>query len=190
MPKYNYLIIVLTIFMSFSSCVNEKKERIAKVVNEWKGREIIFPDSFVFVNYNKDTVQYDYENKYKLLVYVDSLSCSSCVLKLDAWHEMYEALTDKSKEQTAFIFVLCPRRNGLDNLYKTLKGQSFQFPVVLDYYDTFNKLNTFPQEEMFHSMLLDQSNRVILMGNPTYNKSMTKLFKNTLNKCIAKDEAL
>lgn len=53
--------------MSFSSCVNEKKERIAKVVNEWKGREIIFPDSFVFVNYNKDTVQYDYENKYKLL---------------------------------------------------------------------------------------------------------------------------
>ena len=51
----------------------------------------------------------------------------------------------------------------------TLQSEDFIYPVCIDLKDTFNKLNKFPLNDKFRTFLLDNTNKVILVGNPMHH---------------------
>lgn len=84
MKIFNFIILLCIPFLY--SCNNVKKEKekqIAQFVNEWQGKEIYFPKNLIFTRYLTDTIDfYVPESEYKILVYVDSIGCTSCKLQL------------------------------------------------------------------------------------------------------------
>ena len=53
------------------------------MVKSWQEKEIIFPEGLIFTKYGKDTVQYNIPvSNYKIIMYVDSVGCTSCKLQL------------------------------------------------------------------------------------------------------------
>ena len=50
-------IFIFVCILLFVSCQNSDKSRIAHMIDEWDGKEIIYPDDLVFTTMGEDTVK-------------------------------------------------------------------------------------------------------------------------------------
>ena len=157
------------------SCQPSPKEHITQLVEEWQGKEVRFPGNPVFTRQLGDTVDYRIPDaEYKVLVYVDSVGCTSCKLQLPKWKEFITYVDSVSGGQIPFLFFFQSKDNK--ELRYILKRDNFRLPVCVDSQNEFGKLNRFPSEQMFQTFLLDKDNRVKVIGNPIHNLSVKELY--------------
>ena len=172
MNKYCCLLFVIIIF---STCKESSQEHITQLVEEWQGKEVRFPENPVFTRQLGDTVNFRIpEAEYKVLVYVDSVGCTSCKLQLPKWKEFIAYVDSVSGGQVPFLFFFQSKDNK--ELRYILKRDNFRLPVCVDSQNEFGKLNRFPSELMFQTFLLDKDNRVKVIGNPIHNLSVKELY--------------
>jgi len=166
----------LAFLMLISSCQNKKEKEAAKIVTEWIGKEIRFPKNIRFSILGKDTTCTDLVQKpFKILLYADSTGCLSCRLKLLEWESLIDKTDSMASGKVGFVFIFQPKREK--ELQHLLKQHEFHYPVVVDLDDEFNKLNHFPEKQIFQCFLLNQQNKVLLVGNPVHNPQIWKLYK-------------
>ncbi len=171
----NRLLFLLLGVLCLVSCKESEKERIARLVNEWEGKEIKFPPHSVFTIQGKDTVTMDYRNaEYKVITYVDSIGCTSCKLQLHRWKELIAEMDSVTSGTVPFLFYFHPK--DMKELRYLTRRDNFTYPVCFDEKDDFNALNSFPSEMMFQTFLLDKENKVIGMGNPVHNPKVKELY--------------
>ena len=117
----------------------------------------------------------------KLIVFVDSTECSMC--RIDKLVH-YKDLFKMSQETGAFdvIILLSTRKSEYQSIYEHLVFSDQSFPVYLDDNNYFLSLNPFiPDRLSFHTLSVNDSNKVILVGDPIYNKSIMELFHKAFN---------
>lgn len=165
-----YITFFLIGFLLFS-CKEAEKDRIKRLVQEWEGKEIIYPDNVRFTVLGNDT-NLLFKNEYTIVTYVDSIGCTSCKLQLARWKRLITQLD--SMKNTSFLFFLHPK-NEKEMTY-VLKRDNFTHPVCLDEEDAFNKLNKFPTDMTFQTFLLDKDNKVVAIGNPIHNSKVKELY--------------
>lgn len=153
------------------SCAETRKEQVGHLVREWKGREIVYPNNMLYSILGKDT-SYIPKSEYTIVNYIDSGGCTSCKLQLTEWKRLIAQLD--SVGNTSVLFFLYPKSRK--EMIYILKRDNFTHPVCLDTEDSFNKLNKFPQDEMFHTFLLDRDNKVLAIGNPIHNPKVKELY--------------
>jgi hypothetical protein len=69
----------LLLFFLFSYLRDKKKEKITRLVNEWQGKEIVFPEKPVFTRYLTNTTDYRIlESEYDVAV-----TCGCAVVSYD-----------------------------------------------------------------------------------------------------------
>lgn len=73
----------------FISCGNKDREILVKLMQEWKGREILYPNDMHFFMQGRDTLNADSICMYKIITYIDSIGCMSCKLGLSQWQDFY-----------------------------------------------------------------------------------------------------
>ena len=67
--KYLNLIILLLFLLA---CQDKKKEEVRRLVSEWQGKEIRFPQDMVFTRFTTDTVDFTLpKSSHKVLIFVD-----------------------------------------------------------------------------------------------------------------------
>ena len=165
----------LNILLFLFSCQKTPQEHITQLVEEWQGKEVRFPETPVFTRQLSDTVDYRIpETEYKVLVYVDSIGCTSCKLQLPKWKEFIAYVDSVSGGQVPFLLFFQSKDNK--ELRYILKRDNFRLPVCVDSQNEFGKLNRFPSELMFQTFLLDKDNRVKVIGNPIHNLSVKELY--------------
>ena len=109
------LLLMRTIFifvyiLLFASCQNSDKSRIAHMIDEWDGKEIIYPDDLVFTTMGEDTAKWFLkDSRYTIVTYADSIGCMGCKLKLPAWKDFISYLDSVSDHAVKVIFILHPR---------------------------------------------------------------------------------
>ncbi|MDH6313632.1 hypothetical protein M2137_002422 [Parabacteroides sp. PFB2-10] len=166
---------ILPFFLLFLSCHESDKQRITRLVTEWQGKEILFPDEMVFSRYATDAVEWPvWEADYKVLVYVDSLGCISCKLQLPKWKEWITQVDSITDGYVPFLFFF--QSSDQKEIRHLLKRDDFDYPVCLDREDQLNKLNNFPSDITFQTFLLDKDNRVVSIGNPIHNLAVKDLY--------------
>lgn len=159
----------------FTACSESREEAVYRLVKEWTGKEIKFPERSVFTVQGKDTVNFTYyDADYKVLVYVDSVGCTSCKLQLDRWKRLIEEMTEETGKDIPFLFFFHPKdRTELRHL---TQRNLFTYPVCFDEKDELNALNRFPSDMIFQTFLLDEENRVVSVGNPVHNPKVKELY--------------
>lgn len=173
MRRALYLLILFIILLC--SCRNSEKTKIARLVNEWQNKEVVFPKNAVFTLMAEDTVPYSFsDSEYKVLVYVDSIGCTSCKLQLFKWLSFIEELDSVSNCQAPVLFFVHPKK--IKDIQHTLRYDRFNHPVCIDIEDEINTLNRFPSDMTFQSFLLDKHNKVKIIGNPVYNSTVKNLY--------------
>ena len=97
-------IVLITIILS--SChKNNKNKEIMEMVKSWQEKEIIFPEGLIFTKYGKDTVQYNIPvSNYKIIMYVDSVGCTSCKLQLHKWKDFITEVHSLTNDAVPILF--------------------------------------------------------------------------------------
>lgn len=162
------LLLSILIFLALPACRESRKEEITRLVKEWQGKTIVFPEDITFTIYGKDTVDYKIpETEYKILVYVDSIGCTSCKLQLPKWKKFIHQLDSTTKGEVPILFFFHPKNKH--EIQHLLKRDKFNRPICLDIDDKLHKQNHFPSIMMFQTFLLDKENKVVAIGNPVLN---------------------
>ena len=105
------LVRLIFIAILLLSCKESKQNRIARLVNEWNGKIIQFPDSMCLTSYRNDTAIVKYireQTPYTILNYVDTIGCVSCMLQLPRWKTMMEELDSLYPNKVTCLMVFNP----------------------------------------------------------------------------------
>ena len=168
-------ILCIVLSLSFCACQENEEDRVKRLVQEWRGKEIKFPKEPIFTQFVTDTVNYKIPDAdYKVVMYVDSSGCISCKLQLPKWKEFKAQIDSLSEETVPFVFFFQSKDNN--ELRRIFLIDSFSWPVCIDTEDRFNALNHFPSESIFHVFLLDRNNKVVVIGNPVFNLQIRDLY--------------
>lgn len=173
------LIGFIFIAILLSSCKESEQNKIARLINEWNGKVIRFPDSICLTSYGNDTVITKFEREqsaYTILNYVDTMGCVSCRLQLPRWNEMMEELDSicQDKIKVNCLMVFYPKEK--EKLVKLLRKSQFNDFVYIDEKDTLNEMNNFLNEEHFCTFLLDKDDKIVAIGNPVLRPKVKELY--------------
>ena len=165
----------LCVCLFFASCGESEKERLSRLVSEWEGKEILFPTHSTFTIQGKDTVDFDFKDAdYKVVMYIDSVGCTSCKLQLHRWKEWVHEIDSLTDGKVPFLFYFHPK--DMKELRYLTRRDGFSYPVCFDEMDELNRLNQFSSDMTFQTFLLDRDNRVVAIGNPIHNPKVKDLY--------------
>lgn len=171
---------VILLSICLLSCQNRNKKQAERILNDWMNKEILFPDNLRFSI--QGTVGTDFsihDSEYKIVVYVDSMGCTSCRLHLSEWEKYINHMDSIYSDNIQFLFFFFPKNER--DIYITLRTGNFKYPVCIDTLDVLNKLNHFPTDMRFQTFLLNKKNQVLAIGNPIKNPQIKELFAQILS---------
>lgn len=178
--NFYYLTIIISIILC--SCEGKDNERrliIKQVLAEWKGKTVVFPDNVTSQVMGRDTVAPDlFQKPYKILMYIGSAGCTSCMLRMYEWKTIIKEADSIAPNQIGFLFYFHP--NNLEELDLLLVNNQFDCPVFIDERNSIDSLNHFPEDMSFQTFLLDKDNKVLGVGNPSINQGIWKYYKQTI----------
>ncbi len=174
--KHHFTTLLLFLLCSFSCTTgNKDKAEIAQLVAAWQGKEILFPPTMIFTRNAVDTIDWQLPaTDYKIVVFADSIGCVSCKLQLPRWKQLMESMDTIAPGNVSFLFVL--QSKDLKEIRYILRRDKFDYPVCVDVNDRFNHLNHFSTHPSFQTFLLDNKNKVVVIGNPVHNPAIKDLY--------------
>lgn len=179
MKLYTYIFLFLLLLVG---C-----DRFASVetkISRMKETPIVFPlDSMdVWTPHERITIDTN-KAKYKMVVYVDTTNCSSCALKhMFVWNDFLK-YSDEHDDILDFVFIIEARPGEGKSLKDIMYMTMLKHPIYIDNNRMFIRKNpSIPRETMFHTMLLDKNNNVILVGNPCKNEKIEKKLMQIINE--------
>jgi hypothetical protein len=159
---------------------NKRMDDARKIVSEWTGKLIRFPDGIpcVATGEKADCVPLSAPS-YKILMYVDSVGCISCKLQLPYWNTVLAEVDSLYPGKVDFLFFFQPKDER--ELIRLLKRDDFRHPVFLDRENRLDRMNHFPSPMEYRCFLLDRENRVALIGNPALNPKVWDLYRRQIS---------
>jgi hypothetical protein len=118
-----------------------------------------------------------FDKDYKILLYIDSAGCTSCRLHLEEWKVFMQEVNSYA-DRVSFLIFFYPKHK-IDIQYM-LKYEKVNYPVFIDEKNEINRLNHFPAQMEYQCFLLDKSNKVLFVGNPTLNLKIWELYKQVI----------
>lgn len=144
----------------------------------WQDKEIRFPEQLQTKYFGKDTVcPWLWQKDYRILVFLRNEGCTSCKLKLPSWKQFIREV-DSLNLNVSFLFVVSLK--NYEELEFLQKENNFEYPFIYDYQNKMDKLNSFPDDLIFQTFLLNKENKVRLIGNPVFIEKLWPLYKNTI----------
>ena len=112
--------------------------------------------------------------EYKVVIYIDSVGCTSCKLQLPRWKNLVAEVDSLTNGNVPFLFYFHPK--DMKELRYLTRRDNFEYPVCFDEKDELNQLNQFPSDMTFQTFLLDKDNKVVAIGNPVLNPKVKELY--------------
>lgn len=177
MKLFRLLSIILLILL-LPACNNNAS--VENTLNDFIGREVSLPlQTMRSMKNGKDTtLAKPISGSYKEIAFVDSSVCTSCMYRhLYKWIPIIEEAKEKGHD-VEFIFILHPAKSSRIGLYhEMMQPQIFSETVFVDTAGIFARSNpSIPDANIYHYFLLDEDNRVVMVGDPTRNQKLHDLF--------------
>ena len=179
-------LVILVVVLSYEaliSCSQGKKieRKIAKMSEE---PIRVVTEGMLVCNVLDSILQNaDDKSKLKMVVWADSSECSQCYIRhLDMWKGFVE-LERENPSGIQYFFILETVPEKLEEMITMIQDTQLDHSIYIDTAQYFRQHNpTIPSDVMFHTFLLDSDNKVILVGNPTKNKSIYNLLNKILDE--------
>jgi len=181
------ILLGLSIAATFFSC---KNHRLQRTLEEFQFSTIAIPEGIKQIGVC-DSLAGANEGLARLVVYVDSLSCSPCaVTQMYKYNEVID-LYEKTKGAFYPLFIFSPSHDGLQETETSLQLYRLNYPILLDDEGMFSAANPhIPADSRFHTFLLDKKGEVILVGDPVKNPDLWELYKTAIAELIENGGAL
>lgn len=175
----NYLLL----FIAIVFCCGCDRFTVGIRMKRFLSNPVVFPDSFVRIDGTSESRSVLSMAKARLVVYIDSSSCSSCNLNRLARFSQYAALS-RTDPEFEMIVLLWPDSETRLMVENDIDHRNFPFDVFVDYDGSFSESNpNHPGRDVrFNCFLIDEKNVPVMVGDPTSGKHIESLFKEQYNK--------
>lgn len=99
-------------------------------------------------------------------------------MKLQEWDRYMNSLM--SIEDCDISFAMIVNNRDLAEIDKWVESYQFKYPIILDSTGEFLKCNALPENEMYHTLLLDGNNKILAAGNPIVNPKIRSVYYQTM----------
>jgi len=169
------ILLLLTITSCTESTQKEKRNELEKIVKHWIGKKIEMPDSIfilrdAILSFPKEN-PLEKENQ-KILTCISG-DCEKCIYNLNDWVVFLDSINLGNKLQLVVIILSSDINQFVREFNHRIP------PSVVAYFDIKFKFLTeynFPQSWEMRTFLLDNHNKVVLIGNPLHNSTLKKLY--------------
>lgn len=168
MKLFRILALMLLVLAIVSSCKKSARDVYAEAVEEWIGKEILFPDSMMTVSGEMIAPP---TADFTIVSYYDSTGCTGCRMKLPFWNEFMNKM-DSLKPSRNVALVMIAGNPDKKELSYLIKRDAFSYPVVMDADGKVNGLNRFPVDNQCNTFLIASDHKVLLIGNPVINRKI------------------
>ena len=177
--KKLHVIALLILGILFSSCKNQLFDEIERLQS--KPIDLSTCVNSVCFDRGNEIESQEIESQFKLVVYVDSFSCSQCfishMIEVEDCFKDFEALGVKS------FLIIEPSVEKMEEIKSLLRKYRYPFDIFLVENSCFSKANPhLPSSSTLRSFLLTPGNDVVVAGDPARNKKIKELMKNSLKE--------
>ena len=172
---FPYLIIIAIAVMSVSSCKKSARDVYAEAVEEWIGKEILFPDSMMTVTGEMIAPP---TADFTIVSYYDSTGCTGCRMKLPFWNEFMNKVRSNNPDLKVSLYMVVSTKDK-DELNHLIKKFKFSYPIAYDPYNRMGTLNRFLEDSRLQTFLIDRNNTVVAIGNSLETKDMEDFYLHT-----------
>lgn len=169
---FPYLIIIALAILPVSSCKKSARDVYAEAVEEWIGREILFPDSMKTVTGEMIVPP---TADFTIVSYYDSTGCTGCRMKLPFWNEFMNKV-DSIRNGRIVAVLMIATSSKKDDLEHLVELNHFLGYMVHDPEDEVNMLNCFPKNIVLQTFLIDKYHKVIALGNPIIGSDIERIY--------------
>ena len=187
LKKIIFILCVIILFSCKKKINLEKNQSLKVLVKSVLRQKVVLPEKMKIYKPFFDYKMSDKEiHDSKLVVYTEiNASCGTCVSKINEWNKLAKEL---SKYGVPVILIL--RSDDDFELFKYLaetdKIMKFLYPFYLDENEEFSKLNPFMRKNNdLKTVLVDQTNTILIVGNPIYSEGIKELYLSQIKKRIA-----
>lgn len=161
--------------LSLVSC--GERATLKRTMSEFMATEIVLPDDLECIyNRNMSGIQKDTLKTYKLIVYYDTLDCSSC--RISHLIDLYPIYDMADTSNFSVLPIFSPKAEDVKEVILQLTIADCRIPIYIDTTGKFCRLNqNIPSDPRFHSFLMDVNNKPIFVGNPLSSSKLLELFK-------------
>lgn len=174
--------IILFCVLSIFSC---SKLKTSKTVKFMLGKTIVLPnmdcvnsnDSLTYSNYMTSSL--------KIIIWIDSTECSLCRFeRMEDYSFIYSYCNDSlPMGMVNVLTIFSPSKLQLDQFRELLDTHNSIYPIFIDVNNSFVKMNPFiPAEPKYHGFLINEDNKIEVLGMPFYNDEIWNLYKSALSK--------
>lgn len=184
------LAVILTVtVLLVSSCKEnsyiENVESLKIIVKQTLGTKLVIPEDIFlykpFTGYKLDSIAIQKAN-YKIYTLINA-SCGTCIRKINYWANFSREL----KIPIVLIFRSDDRFELLRYISSSKEINTFPYPFFLDKKSELMNLNKFMKEsDDFQTILTDENNTILLMGNPMNSENIKELYLKELQKRLKK----
>lgn len=163
--NYKKLLFIFLLFVTaFYSCKNVTRQKTGtgsiQQVASFMNKSIEFASLFSDYRNSLDTVLWAKRNK--IVLYLDSMNCTSCAFnEIRKWN-MYSKELERLKTD---IVIIC-NYSDVKAVLDVKEAVHVEFPVFFDADRRFKSTNNIPQDSMFHIFVVGFTNKVIWIGLP------------------------
>ena len=115
MAQQSCRVLLFLTLCSVCSCSEGRRHKVAakSVVTEWAGKKILLPAPYPCYSVGISTATSKctklLESDYKVLLYVDSVGCTSCKLRLLDWQALIAEADNTFAGKLSFLFFFYPK---------------------------------------------------------------------------------
>lgn len=181
--------LLLAMGCCYLTACNSRKAEVQKKVEQMQASVITVPYEQMECWATDSVISDSPWNKAKLQLvhYVDSATCSSCYLRKVALNTLLFGIERLSNNEFYNVFIITPDSKAKETLKSKYQGKQIPQTIFVDTANIFMKANpNIPSESMFHTFLLDENNKVVLVGNPMLNNKIEDMMISILEEKLGR----
>ncbi len=175
------LISVIVSVAIMSMMVGCKKRSDDEIINSIQKTRISIPYDKM---YNVVCSRYTFDKNDKtyatVVNVIDQYGCSGCkISELARTEILYEPMFENNAIRS--VYILSATSAQVEKVMPLLKQYHLRNAIYIDTCNAFLKANPqIPDNELFHTFVINKEGKVLMVGNPFQNEKMEALFKKVI----------
>ncbi len=158
------------------SCNNSELKEREQLIETYLHKKLIIPDTLDIRIWGEKCEENIFSKPYKIATYLNG-DCSSCVEGLLAWNSFIESNKEVLDKFSILFYVHSRNYPQLEYLTEQI---GFKQPLIYDIQNYYYNLNNLPENYHFQTFLIDRNNKVLVVGNPSHNQKIAKIYIETI----------
>lgn len=173
-----YILLGILLIITFSACSIHKEGSLQERMMSCIGKTMVIPSSSIYTSYVYDTVSLDLKGLDKIIMYIDSNGCVGCRMNLKGMKKFAAIVDSLTNGDLKTIIYIHPSKKR--HASTPILQAKYHYPVSIDMRDDFGNANRELLSHGFNTFLVDEKDKVLLVGNPVENYAIGKLYLKTI----------